>query len=219
MDLFSSDFVVMAALMLLGVFSLRQLIEADVRAMRARRRALKALAKATGGTYERVPRAGLAGDRVRLTRHGGTYLVYYEIVMAGDDASSYTRVQLLKPDPTRSFPSVTIVPEDFLERADNLLFGREERELGDPELDRRILVRAEPGRNLAALKSEAVVRGIKAFLEAGDWDHEFILESVPDQLRVSVSRHIDEPQQLEDFTVAAIDLLAALPTLAAEPEK
>ncbi len=189
------------------------MIEADIRSARARRRALKRLAKRLSGRFERVPGAGIAGDRVRFERHGATYLVYFEVVMAADDPSSYTRVQLLKPDSHQSFPSVAIVPEDFLERADNLLFGREDRNLDSPALDERVLVRAEPGANLEAIRAEPVLKALEAFLDAGAWHHDFILESVPDQLRISLNYHIEDGERLEAFAVAAADLLAAFPTV------
>lgn len=213
----SQEIVVMAGLMLVAVLSLRQVVEADLRAARARRRALKALARSVDGTYERTTRRTLAGERVRFDRHGFTFLVYFEVVMAADDPSSYTRVQILKRDPDRSFPVAAVVPEDFLERADNLLFGREDRLLDDPALDDRVIVRAEPGVDLDALKDESVRVALKTFLDAGSWRDDFLLESVPDQLKVSVNRHLDEPGPLIDFTNAAVDLLAAFPTLALQP--
>lgn len=216
MDFFTSDAVIMGALMLLGVFSLRHLIEADIRAARARRKALKGLARSLGGSYEKVSRTAMAGERVRFERHGMRFLAYFEVVMAADDPSSYTRVQLQKADPSRSFPSVIIVPEDFLERADNLLFGREDRHLGDAELDERVIVRAEPGPDLEAVKDRAVVEGLRAFLDAGPWADDFLLESVPDLLRVSLNHHLETAEQLEGFVLAAADLLAAFPTFPAD---
>jgi hypothetical protein len=208
------DVIVVAALMLLGVFSLRQLIEADLRSARRRRKALKGLARKQGGRYTLVRRGLPSGERVDLLRHGREFRVFYEVVMAADDASSYTRVQLRKPEEGRSFPSLTIVPEDFLERADNVLFGREDRDLGDADLDRRVIVRAEPGRSLDAARSQEVLQALRVFLEAGDWDHDFLLESVPDLLRVSHNSHLEDPEELDRFVSAATDLLAAFPELA-----
>lgn len=208
------DVVVVAALMLLGVFSLRQLIEADLRSARRRRRALKALARRLDGRYTLVRRGLPSGERVDLFRHGREFRAFYEVVMAADDASSYTRVQLRKPEEGRSFPSLTIVPEDFLERADNVLFGREDRTLGDGDLDRKVIVRAEPGRSLEAARSPEVLQALRVFLEAGDWSHDFLLESLPDLLRVSHNRHLEDPDELERFVSAAADLLAAFPELA-----
>lgn len=216
MDFFSADTILVAALMLFGVFSLRQLIEAELRAARARRRALKALARRLGGRYERV-RANLpSGERVVFDRHGLVFRVFYEVVMAADDASSYTRVQLSKPGPGRTYPSFAVVPEDFLERADNLLFGREDRVLGDGELDRQVLIRAEEGPSLEAIRSPEVIQALKVFLQAGDWEHDFLVEGLPDLLRVSLNHHRETPEELEAFVVAAADLLAALPQLEAE---
>ena len=213
------DVVVVAALMLLGVFSLRQLIEADLRSARRRRKALKALARRVQGRYTLVRRGLPSGERVDFSRHGRDFRVFFEVVMAADDASSYTRVQLRKPEEGRSFPSLTIVPEDFLERADNVLFGREDRHLGDTDLDRKVIVRAEPGPSLEAARSQAVVAALKVFLEAGDWSHDFLLESVPDLLRVSHNRHLEDPDELERFVNAAAAMLAAFPELAELPDE
>lgn len=211
--LFTSDVFVLAAMMLLGVFSLRQLIEADLRLARARRKALKQLARAVGGEYRRVHKNLPSGEHVEFDRHGLHFKVFYEVVMAADDASSYTRVQLAHAGPGRCFPSFTVVPEDFLERADNLLFGREDRVLDDAELDQQVLIRAEEGASLDALRSPEVIAALKVFLEDGHWQHRFLLESFPSLVRVSCNQHLTQANDLEGFVQASTDLLAALPTL------
>jgi hypothetical protein len=214
--LFSSDLIVVAAMMLLGVFSLRQLIEADLRLARARRRVLKALAKSLGGTYKRVKKHIPSGELVEVHRHGLQFKIFFEVVMAADDASSYTRVQLAHAGPGRCFASFAVVPEDFLERADNLLFGREDRILGDAELDQQVLIRSEEGSSLEALRSPEVIEAFKIFLESGEWNHEFLVESFPDLLRVSHNSHLVRLGDLEPFVLASMDLLAALPSLGEE---
>lgn len=205
--------VVLAALMILGVVSVRQLMVEELRASRARRKALKQLAKRLGGTFETISRRNICGERVRIQLHDRVFLVYFEVVMAADDPSSYTRVQISKPAPGQSFPSVTIVPEDFLERADNLLFGREDKVLGDSNLDQKVLVRSADQASLEAVRSKPVLHALEVFLDQGDWSEDFLIESLPDLLRVSKLGHLDRVSDLEEFVRASAAFLATFPTV------